>query len=183
MIADSRVKYPTMRLLRDQGGAALIEFTLIAPLLFSLVLGTVEFGRYLQQHHTMVKSARDATRYLSRTYMACAASGFFCCPATAASWGVAETNAKNLAMRGSTDPAAPLIISTWSDPTTVSFTVTCFDNSAGTYRKASAYNDPTNIPIVRTAISVPYTEVGFLSFFGFGALNITVDHQEVNFGE
>ncbi len=161
----------------DCGGAALIEFTLVAPLLFSLVLGTIEFGRYLEQHHTLVKSARDATRYLSRIEMNCAGTTNFCCPSTDASWGNAETNARNLAMRGSIDPAAPFVLSTWTDPATITFTVTCLDNTGAGYRGQA------DIPIVTTSISVPYTQVGFLSFLGVGPLNLQASHQEVNFGE
>lgn len=164
-------------LMRDSGGAAMIEFALVAPLLFSLVLGTVEFGRYFQQHHAVVKGARDATRYLSRIEMNCAGTSDFCCPSTAASWGNAETNARNLAMRGSTDPLAPLIISTWSDPMTISFAVTCLDNSGGAYRGLE------KIPVVRTSIDLPYTQIGFLSFFGIGSMTVKSSHQEVNFGE
>lgn len=165
------------RLLRDCEGAALIEFTLVAPLLFSLVLGTIEFGRYLEQHHTLVKSARDATRYLSRIEMNCAGSSDFCCPSTAASWGAAETNARNLAMRGSINPAAPLVLSSWTDPATITFTVTCLDNTGGGFRGQE------DIPVVTTSINFPYTQIGFLSFFGIGSLDLSASHQEVNFGE
>ena len=42
------------RLLRDQEGSALIEFTLMAPLLFSLVLGIAEFGRLLYQYQMVL---------------------------------------------------------------------------------------------------------------------------------
>lgn len=166
-----------VRLLPDRSGAAMIEFALVAPLLFSLVLGTIEFGQYLQQHHTLVKSARDATRYLSRIEMNCAGTSDFCCPSTAASWGNAETNARNLAMRGSIDPAAPLVLSTWTNPATISFAVACLDNSGGGYRGQAV------IPVVSTSIDVPYTQIGFLSFFGIGSIRVTASHQEVNFGE
>lgn len=165
------------RLLRDSGGAAMIEFALVAPLLFSLVLGTIEFGQYLQQHHTLVKGARDATRYLSRIEMNCAGTTDFCCPSSDASWGAAETDARNLAMRGSINPAAPLVLSTWTDPATISFAVTCLDNTGGGYRGQA------DIPVVTTTINVPYTQIGFLSFFGIGALSVQASHQEVNFGE
>lgn len=163
--------------LRDRQGAALIEFTLVAPLLFSLVLGTIEFGRYLEQHHVLTKSARDASRYLSRIEMNCAGTTTFCCPSTDASWSTAETVAKNLAMRGSTGTSDPFVLDTWTDPSTISFTVTCLDNTGGGYRGQD------KVPVVRTSISVPYTEVGFLSFLGIGPLTLSASHEEVNFGE
>lgn len=48
-----------------QRGVALIEFALILPLLLILSILTFEFGRALYQYNTVVKSVRDAVRYLS----------------------------------------------------------------------------------------------------------------------
>lgn len=177
MTCNRKYRRPFARLLRDCRGAVAVEFTLVAPLLFSLALGSIEFGRYLQQHHIVIQSARDATRYLSRIEMTCAGTTDFCCPSTDASWGTAEATAKNLAMRGSTDPAAPILVSGWSDPSTISFSVTCRDNTGG------GYLGEVDIPIVKTSIVTPYTQFGFLSFLGIGALNISIEHEEVNFGE
>ena len=50
---------------RDQRGVAIIEFALILPLLLLLSFITFEFGRALYQYNVLVKSARDAVRYLS----------------------------------------------------------------------------------------------------------------------
>lgn len=50
---------------RSQHGVALVEFTLILPLLLILTFVTTEFGRALYQYNTLVKSVRDAARYLS----------------------------------------------------------------------------------------------------------------------
>lgn len=48
-----------------QAGAALIELALILPLLLLLTFITTEFGRAVYQYNTVVKSVRDAVRYLS----------------------------------------------------------------------------------------------------------------------
>jgi len=48
-----------------QAGAALIELALILPLLLLLTFITTEFGRAVYQYNTIVKSVRDAVRYLS----------------------------------------------------------------------------------------------------------------------
>jgi len=50
---------------RHQRGVAIIEFALILPLLLLLSFITFEFGRALYQYNVLVKSARDAVRYLS----------------------------------------------------------------------------------------------------------------------
>ncbi|PBI95005.1 TadE-like protein [Variovorax boronicumulans] len=50
---------------RTQHGAALIELALITPLLLLLTFITTEFGRAVYEYNTVVKSTRDAVRYLS----------------------------------------------------------------------------------------------------------------------
>ena len=42
-----------------------MEFALLLPLLLLLTMTTTEFGRAIYQYNTIVKSLRDATRYLS----------------------------------------------------------------------------------------------------------------------
>jgi Flp pilus assembly protein TadG len=48
-----------------QRGTAIVEFALVLPLLLLLSMITTEFGRAIYQYNTIVKSLRDATRYLS----------------------------------------------------------------------------------------------------------------------
>ncbi|HEX7865362.1 MAG TPA: TadE/TadG family type IV pilus assembly protein [Variovorax sp.] len=50
---------------RTQQGAALIELALIMPLLLLLTFITTEFGRAMYEYNEVVKSTRDAVRYLS----------------------------------------------------------------------------------------------------------------------
>lgn len=48
-----------------QRGAALVELALITPLLLLLTFITTEFGRAMYEYNLVVKSTRDAVRYLS----------------------------------------------------------------------------------------------------------------------
>lgn len=48
-----------------QRGAALIELALILPLLLLMTFIATELGRAVYQYDTIVKSVRDAVRYLS----------------------------------------------------------------------------------------------------------------------
>lgn len=50
---------------RTQHGAALIELALITPLLLLLTFIATEFGRAMYEYNAVVKSTRDAVRYLS----------------------------------------------------------------------------------------------------------------------
>ena len=44
-------------------GATAVEFALIAPIFFFLVLGTLEFGWYFFVQHTIQSATRDGTRF------------------------------------------------------------------------------------------------------------------------
>jgi Flp pilus assembly protein TadG len=48
-----------------QRGAALVELALTTPLLLLLTFITTEFGRAMYEYNAVVKSTRDAVRYLS----------------------------------------------------------------------------------------------------------------------
>jgi Flp pilus assembly protein TadG len=155
------------RIWRNNDGLTFLELTLVAPVLISLALGVSEFGRALQHHHVINKSVRDAARYLSRVPAVCPAG-------TIAATDV--TTAKNLALTGYSSGGTP-ILSYWTDPLTITAAVTCFDNSAGTYRGVGF------IPIVTVTATVPYTGLGLLAPLGFGTITFTAAHQEVVIGE
>lgn len=53
----------TLRRADGQRGAAAVEFAIIAPLLFMLVFGIVEFGRVWSEKNVFVGAAREAARY------------------------------------------------------------------------------------------------------------------------
>ena len=46
-------------------GTAAIELALLLPILLLLTLVTTEFGRAILEYNTVVKSVRNATRYLA----------------------------------------------------------------------------------------------------------------------
>lgn len=50
---------------RTQQGVALVELALIIPMLLLLTFITTEFGRAMYEYNAVVKSTRDAVRYLS----------------------------------------------------------------------------------------------------------------------
>ena len=57
-----RSKLP-LRRKRDESGAALVEFALLAPLLILLVLGIVEFGWLFGQYNDVRHGAREGARF------------------------------------------------------------------------------------------------------------------------
>jgi Flp pilus assembly protein TadG len=50
---------------RRQKGAVAVEFGLLLPLIIALILITVDLGRMAYHHNILVKSVREAGRYLS----------------------------------------------------------------------------------------------------------------------
>lgn len=53
------------RFWRDQGGASAVEFALIAPLLFALLLGIIQYGSLFFIEARMTDTARDTARRLA----------------------------------------------------------------------------------------------------------------------
>jgi len=156
-------------LLGDEKGVIAAEFAIIAPVLVAMGFGAAEFGRAMQHHHVVEKSARDAARYLARVPADCAT-------------GISAANiltAKRLAMTGYAAGTTP-ILSYWGDPatdTTMTVTVGCYDNSAGTlYGRAS-------IPLITVVIVLPYQAIGFLDLVGVPAFSLSASHSEVHIGE
>ncbi|MBK5417644.1 TadE/TadG family type IV pilus assembly protein [Pseudomonas sp. TH31] len=50
---------------QDQQGMALVEFTIVLPLMLLLLLALGEFGRMLFQYNTLLQASRDAGRYIA----------------------------------------------------------------------------------------------------------------------
>ncbi|WP_260963302.1 TadE/TadG family type IV pilus assembly protein [Pseudomonas citri] len=50
---------------KSQRGVALVEFTLVAPVLLLLLLAFGEFGRMLYQYNVLLQASRDADRFVA----------------------------------------------------------------------------------------------------------------------
>lgn len=50
---------------QSQQGLAMVEFTLIMPVLLLLLLGFSEFGRMLYQYNLLLQASRDADRFVA----------------------------------------------------------------------------------------------------------------------
>lgn len=150
---------------KDHSGAALIEFTVLAPLLISLMCGLAEFGQALRQYHVMEKGVRDAARYLSRV-----PANPPCTGVADASWGAYVIQAQNLAIYGATTTGTPLFKS-WTDTATVSVPdPPCVANPRV---------NGAAMPKITVTATAPYADLGMLSVLGFGPITLTVSHQEL----
>lgn len=153
------------RLRQERKGAALVEFTLVAPLLISLMCGLAEFGHALRQYHVMQKGVRDAARYLARAPVEPPCAG-----GDATAWGTYVVQAQNLAVYGATTSGSPLFKS-WTNPATVSApNPPCLANPRPL---GSA------LPQITVTATAPYVDLGMLSVLGLGPITLTVSHQEL----
>jgi Flp pilus assembly protein TadG len=150
----------------DKAGAALVEFTLAAPLLILLMCGLAEFANAMRQYHIMEKGVRDAGRYVARVQMTgCALDG------------AATTAAQNLALTGQIS-GGDFLLPTWDDPSTVTVAVVqCVNNSSRVYRGRDV------IPVIEVTARAPYTDLGLLTVIGLGAITLEASHQQLWIGE
>jgi Flp pilus assembly protein TadG len=62
-------EYPTVsRIVKNQrteGGAVAVEFVLVIPALFMLLMGIIDFGRYYNASIVVTNAAREASRVLA----------------------------------------------------------------------------------------------------------------------
>ena len=60
------VRAKTVALWRDDDGSALVEATIVMPLLIGFFLGVFEFSWYFYNQQLVVSGLRDAARYMTR---------------------------------------------------------------------------------------------------------------------
>ncbi len=159
------------RFKKDERGAALVELTLVFPLLLLLGAGLAEFGLMLNQQQVITKSVRDAARYAARTPFA-----FKTCPLNAqAEWTQLVADTQTVALRGSVDATKPLLLSTWNNVSMVTVADSCVTAGA----LLSPAGGGNNIPVITVTASAPYAGVGFLGFLGISSFNLQAAHSEM----
>lgn len=155
----------------DDRGAALVELSLLFPMLLLLGAGLAEFGLMLNQQQVIEKSVRDAARYAARTPYA-----FKTCPLNSQpEWAQMVTDTKNIALRGKISGSAPLLLPAWNNASMVTVVDSCV--AAGTF--ISPAGGGNNIPVITVTASAPYAGMGFLSFLGITSFNLTAAHSQM----
>src|SRR5262249_8109299 len=156
------IQSQTMRSLwRDSTGTALVEATIVIPVLLVLVFGVFEFSAFFWQQQLISTGVRDAARYLSRSLDPLS-------PAV-------ERAAGNLAVTGSASGGTPRV-SGWSvSDVTISFT--SLANPVGV-NGPSPYRGLAVIQVVTVSTSYTHPSLGFLDYLGLPNLVIQVSHSE-----
>lgn len=95
-----------MKLLRDERGAAMVEFALVVPLLLLLIFGIAEFGRAWNINQTLADAAREgARRAVVRDGPAAAKVGDATTPGTVPAVVLDRLRRAGISTRGAWDPA------------------------------------------------------------------------------
>lgn len=145
--------------MHDRSGVAAAEMALVTPLLVALMFGTFELGRYFLDSHVVVKGVRDGARFAGRqpfTEMPCGGTA------------TDEADIKDLVRTGTTTDGAPARLPYWSNPATITVTITC--DSTAAYTASGIYSYPTGgARRVTVTAQVPYVT---LFGFAFGAVNV-----------
>lgn len=167
----------------DETGAILVEMTLVTPFVLLLSAGVFEFSNILYTRLLLDAGVSDAARYIARCSNDPSSSG----------WANCVAYAKNIAVTGSpgggtarvtgwstadvtvTPCAAPAVTPL---PTGVSTTVaSCASLTTDTdpelYRSNAYY-----VYAAEISTSFAYSGTGLWAYLGFGALTLTVSHQE-----
>ena len=145
-----------LRSYRDRRGAAAAEMALVAPLLVTILIGSVELGSYFYSEHILVKAVRDGARYAGRQDF----SNYDACSGEPTGNVVAETRAlvRTSLLAGGADrftaiDDADITLSTSCEPTAT-------DLSAGTENMTGIYRGrASGAPIVTVSATVDYVPV------------------------
>lgn len=145
---------------KDEHGAALLEFSVVLPVLLAIGLGVFEFGNAIYNYHLILNGVRDGARYAAGRRPDCGC----------------DADIKNIAMKGVISGGS-YRVSWWNDASTqvtVSRSTVTNDDGAGN----PLYNYMGNVPVVTVTATVPYQELGFLGYFGLAAPTLVASHQE-----
>ncbi|TPL40616.1 TadE/TadG family type IV pilus assembly protein [Mesorhizobium sp. B2-4-6] len=156
---------------QDQRGAALVEMTLVAPLMLFLSAGVFEFGNLIHDRLLMEAGLTDAARFAAR----CNSQLY-----TDAGLTINCANvASNVAVFGNTKGTGTARISGWNAQTpnvTVTIGTNCHDavvSGVTQYRSVTP-----QVCSVRADGTYAYSGVGMLALLNIGPITLTGFHEE-----
>lgn len=126
---------------KDESGASLVEFALVAPLLFMLLFGVVEFALLIGSYTTVWTSAREGARYATTSGDSDLAAGL---PRFRDCDGILQASQ---ALAVTADVATADITVTWSDPSGAML-ADCDDSDA-------AHPNPATVTGGTWAVDIP----------------------------
>jgi len=171
---------------RSTDGAALVEATVLTPVLVVLFFGVFEFSWYFYNQQLVEIGVRDAARYLARGPYISVSDSFVGEEVSPCDDATNKANAAKLAVYGTTDITInpPARVKSW---TTADVTILCGDgsptgttfipNSTGPYA-----HPPNRIWIVTVSTSFADPALGFFGLLGLGTPSLSASHKERSIG-
>ncbi|WP_189342577.1 MULTISPECIES: TadE/TadG family type IV pilus assembly protein [unclassified Mesorhizobium] len=150
---------------RDEKGAALVEVALVLPLVFLLSAGVFEVSNILNTRLLLEAGVEDAARYMAR------------CSDT---WDNCKALAQKLAANGAIDGTTARVTG-WV-PTDVQIdklSTAAVDTTTNTQLYLSS---KSTVDVAAVSTDYSYIDLGLWPYLGFGALTLSVSHQERVFG-
>jgi len=162
MLGMQRCRRWLSRFRADQAGAALVEMTLIVPLMLTLAAGVFEFSNIIKTKLLIEAGVRDGARYIARCNRG-------------SNQATCEAAGTNIAVTGGSGTAR---VSGWTTAdVTISYTsiavTTDPDTGLQNYRSAG-----TAVRTVSVQASYDYAGTGLWAYLGFDALTLTAAHEE-----
>jgi Flp pilus assembly protein TadG len=152
---------------KDAEGSALIEASILTPLLITLMFGVFEFSWYFQKQQLVEAGVRDAARYMARVFDV--QEG-----ANPCSSGTDVTNAQNIAVTGMTSGGTARV-SGWSAGN-VNVTCAPINNSNATYA------GPQTLYIINVSTSFADPALGYLGMLNLSVPSLSASHTERQIG-
>jgi Flp pilus assembly protein TadG len=159
---------------RDSDGSALVEATLLTPVLIFLFFGVFEFSRYFYNQQVVETGVRDAARYLARGPYFTTKLNEDTDPCQDATNRLA---AQNIAVTGTADGSGAARVTGW---TIADVQITCrqFPNPYN----GVTYAAPNPFYSVTVRTSFPDAALGYFGMLGLGTPNLSSSHMERFFG-
>lgn len=171
------------RLRRDRRGTAMLEMTILAPVLLVIGLGVLEFGNLIFKRHMIENGIRDAARYIA---------GIQGCDfASEKPTSDAEDWAINIATYGKLTNTGPERVPGWALPAADIHCEVIPATYGGQILRGSGIGGATNtLMLVKIDTDVTYgtLSLGFLGVLdnlgstGFNTLSFPVKHEERYYG-
>ena len=156
---------------RDEDGSALVEATIVMPLLLSLFLGVFEFSWFFYNQQLVVSGLRDAARYMTRIELT---DGNLDPCAQKDQYGALYTDdAANIATTAQPSAGGSARVGGWS---AADVTISCSSSAAldaGNYADGS-----TAMTIIDVATSYSDPSLGLFATLGLKAPMLSFSHQE-----
>lgn len=156
---------------RDDDGSALVEATIVMPLLIGFLLGVFEFSWFLYNQQLVVSGLRDAARYMTRIELT--DGNRDPCAQKDQNGALYTADAANIATTAQSAPGGLARVSGWN---ATDVAISCFSSAAlenGVYADGS-----TSMTIIDVATRFADPSLGLFSALGLKPPPLSFSHEE-----